>query len=96
MEYSFERLKNIFLWPISIPPIYKEGYFLNLEYSSSQWRSRISMADLSGIFPCFVEEEYFFNLGGTCLRSIEKNVSVVSISRTLVLSIDENILKIDL
>lgn len=54
------------------------------------------MADLSGIFPRFVEEEYFFNLGGICLRSIEKNVSVVSISRTLVLSVDENIFKVDL
>lgn len=94
MEYSFDRLKNIFLWPISIPLISKEGYFLNLEYSSSQWRSCISMADLSGIFLRFVE--YFFNLGGICLRSIENNASVVSISRTLVLSDDEDIFKIDL
>lgn len=66
---------------------------MNQEYSSSQWRSRISMANLSGVFPRFVEEEYFFNLDGICLRSIERNASVVSISRTLVLSVDENIFK---
>lgn len=54
------------------------------------------MANLSGVFPRFMEEEYFFNLDRICLRSIEKNASVVSISRTLVSSVDENICKIGL